>query len=66
MLSAVVLCFHARLEAGPRIDQLKFSRLADGPSSKSDKSKKTITGAAVDNGRRTCVQEEQLSARLKE
>ena len=66
MLSAVVLHFHARPEAGPGIDQLKFSRLADGPSSKSDQSKKAITGAAVINGRRICAQVERVSARPKE
>ena len=55
MLSAVVLHFHARPEAGPGIDQLKFRWLADGPSLKSDQSKKPIIGAVIDNGRRICV-----------
>ena len=58
MLSAVVLHFHARPEAGPGIDQLKFRWLADGPSLKSDQSKKPIIGAVIDNGRRICVQVE--------
>ena len=34
MISATVLRFHARPEVGPRIDQLKFRRLVDGPSLK--------------------------------
>ena len=29
VLSAMILCFHTRPEAGPRIDRLKFDRLAD-------------------------------------
>ena len=29
MLSAMILCFHTRSEAGPRIDRLKFDRLVD-------------------------------------
>jgi hypothetical protein len=58
MLFVAVLRFHARLEAGPGIDQLKFRWLANGPSSKSDQSKKSITGTVIDNGRRICVQVE--------
>ena len=56
MLSVAVLRFHACPEAGPGIDQLKFSQLADGPSSKNDQSKKSITGAAVNNGERIWTQ----------
>ena len=56
MLSAVVLHFHARPEAGPGIDQLKFRWLADGPSLKSDQSKKPITSVVINNGRRIWTQ----------
>ena len=52
MLSAVVLCYHVRPEAGPGVDQLKTGLLDDGPSLKKRSIQKLITSAAVDNDKK--------------